>query len=282
MAFSVLTNIAGIQAQNALALNQVNLNQTLQRLSTGQRINSGADDPAGLGIASSLQANVQAINQAVANANDGVSVAQIADGALSQISNLLTQGFSLAEEAATDTVDSTGRAALDNELTSIKSEITRIATQTDYNGLQLFSTGTANSLNGTLHVYVGDTSQPGSIAVNIASITTTSGWDQTLQGASLTTAAGATTAITTLQTALEGVSSSRADIGAGINRLQSAVAVLQTQSQNTQAAESNIMDADMAQEIANLTKYQILAQTGIAALSQANASAQNVLTLLKG
>jgi len=279
MAFSILNNIAGIQAQGELALNAVNLNRTLQRLSSGKRINSGADDAAGLGIANALQANVQALDQAVRNANDGVSVAQIADGALSQVSDLLTRGFTLAEEAATDTVDDAGRTALNSELTSIKTEITRIATQTNYNGLGIFSTG---GINGALHVFVGDTSQASSIAVTIATITAGTTWNANLQSASLATKTGASNAIQTLSAALAAVSSSRADIGAGINRLQSAVSVLQTQSQNTQAAESNIMDANMAQEIANLTKYQILSQTGIAALTQANASAQSVLTLLKG
>jgi len=279
MAFSILTNIAGIQAQNQLSINAVNLNTTLERLATGKRINSGADDAAGLGIANALQANVQALDQAVRNANDGVSVSQIADGALSQISDLLTRGFSLAEEAATDTVDDVGRTALNNELTSIKTEITRIATQTNYNGLGIFTT---NGINGALHIFVGDTSQASSIAVNIATITASTTWNANFQSASLTTKDGAAAAIGTLSTALQAISASRADIGAGINRLQSAVSVLQTQSQNTQAAESNIMDADMAQEISNLTKYQILSQTGIAALTQANSSAQNVLTLLKG
>jgi flagellin len=279
MAFSILNNIAGIQAQNQLNINSVNLNRTLLRLSSGKRINSGADDAAGLGIANSLQANVRALDQAVRNANDAVSVSQIADGALQQISDLLTRGFSLAEEAATDTVDTTGRSALNNELTSIKTEINRIATQTNYNGLGIFST---TGINGALHVFVGDTSAASSIAVTIATISATNVGGADLSGASLTTKEGAVTAIDTLKTALTGMSNSRADIGSGINRLQSAVSVLQTQSQNTQGAMSNIMDANMAEEIANLTKFQILAQTGIAALTQANASAQQVLTLLKG
>jgi flagellin len=279
MAFSILNNIAGIQAQNQLNINSVNLNRTLLRLSSGKRINSGADDAAGLGIANSLLANVRALDQAVRNANDAVSVSQIADGALQQITDLLTRGFSLAEEAATDTVDSTGRAALNNELSSIKTEIDRIATQTNYNGLQLFST---SGLNGALHVFVGDTSASSSIAVTIATINTANMGGANLSTAALDTKGGAVTAIQTLRTALTSISSSRADIGAGMNRLQSAISVLQTQSQNTQAAQSNIMDANMAEEIANLTKFQILAQTGIAALSQANASAQQVLTLLKG
>jgi len=279
MAFSILNNIAGIQAQNQLNINSVNLNRTLLRLSSGKRINSGADDAAGLGIANSLQANVRALDQAVRNANDAVSVSQIADGALQQITDLLTRGFSLAEEAATDTVDSTGRAALNSELESIRTEIGRIATQTNYNGLGIFSTG---GINGSLHVFVGDTSQASSISVTIATLSTADIGGANLDDASLATKSDAVTAIDTLKTALTTISSSRADIGAGINRLQSAISVLQTQSQNTQAAQSNIMDANMAEEIANLTKFQILAQTGIAALTQANATAQSVLTLLKG
>jgi flagellin len=279
MAFSILNNIAGIQAQNQLNINSVNLNRTLMRLSSGKRINSGADDAAGLGIANSLTANIRALDQAVRNANDATSVAQIADGALQQITDLLTRAFTLAEEAATDTVDSTGRDALNNELTSIKTEIDRIATQTNYNGLGIFST---SGINGALHVFVGDTSASSSISVAIATISTTDVGGADISTASLATKDAAVTAIQTLKTSLTGISSSRADIGSGMNRLQSAVAVLQTTSQNTQAAQSNIMDANMAEEIANLTKFQILAQTGIAALTQANASAQNVLTLLRG
>jgi flagellin len=283
MALSILNNIAGLNAQNQLNINNVNLNTTLLRLSSGKRINSGADDPAGLGIASSLKANALALNQATQNANDGISVAQIADGALSQISNLLTSGFTLAEEAATDTVDSNGRTALNNQLTSIKTEIQRIAAQTNYNGVSIFSTTATSKLNGALHVFVGDTAASSSISVTIATITATSVGGVDISGTDLGTSKDtAAAAITTLKTALSGITTSRAAVGAGINQLQSAVSVLQTTAQNTTAAESNIEDANMAQEISNMTKYQILAQTGIAALTQANSTAQNVLTLLKG
>src|SRR5512137_1968728 len=123
--FSILNNIAGLNAQSQLNINNTNLTRTLLRLSSGKRINSGADDAAGLGIADSLRANVRALDQAVRNANDGISVAQIGDGALQEISNLLTRGFALAEQAATDTVDTAGRTALNSELTSIKNEIDR-------------------------------------------------------------------------------------------------------------------------------------------------------------
>ncbi len=257
MPFSILNNIAGINAQNQSTINSVNLNRTLLRLSSGKRINSGADDAAGLGIAASLRANVRALDQAIRNANDGISVAQIADGALQEISNLLTRGFSLAEEAATDTVDDTnGRAALNAELTSIKDEIGRIATRTNFNGVRHFN-DTATAMN----VFVGDIYNDSSITVTLGAVGATVG-GQDLAATTLATQAGAVTAMGNLKTALQGINSNRATLRAAMNRLQCAVSVLMTQSQNTTAAESTIRDANMAGEIANLTKYQILAQSG--------------------
>jgi len=281
--FSVLNNIAGTNAQNQLNSNSVTLARTLGRLASGRRINSGADDAAGLQIADSLRANVRALDQAVRNANDGISVAQIADGALAEISNLLTRAITLAEESATETVDSTGRASLNAEFTQIESEIARIATQTNFNGVGLFTT---TGVNGSLSVFVGDTSGASSISVTISTISVTGSTVTLIGGANLTsvdltTANGAASALTVIKNGLSGVSNMRADTGAGINRLQSAVAVLQTQSQNTLAAESTIRDANMAEEVANLTKFQILSQSGIAALSQANSNSQSVLALLR-
>jgi flagellin len=286
--FSILNNISGLNAQNQLNVNNVNLARTLQRLSSGKRINTGADDAAGLQIADSLKANTQALDQAVRNANDGIGVGQIADGALQQITNLLTRGVTLAEEAATGTVDNAGRTSLNNEFTQIEAEISRIAQQTNYNGVGIFTTGAGN-LAGTLSVFVGDITQGSSISVSISSITfnAAGGTVSNVGGADLTTVDLATSqttasnALTVLKTALNGVAGMRASIGSGINRLQSAVAVLQTQSQNTAAAESGIRDANIAAEVANLTKYQILAQTGMAALAQANTSSQSVLNLLR-
>ena len=281
--FSILNNIAGLNAQSQLNVNNVNLTRTLLRLSSGKRVNSGADDAAGLQIADSLRANVRALDQAVRNANDGISVAQIADGTLQEISNMVTRAVTLAEEAATSTVDTTGRASIDAEFTQIQAEIARIATQTNFNGVGIF---TAAGINGSLSVFVGDLSTSSSISVTIDVITTsgdtvTSLGGVNLSGVDLTTAAGAQSALTTLKSALSGVAASRAEIGAGMNRLQSAVAVLQAQSINTQSAESVIRDANVAEEVANLTKYQILAQSGIAALAQANTNSTLVLTLLQ-
>jgi flagellin len=281
--FSILNNIAGLNAQSQLNINNTNLTRTLLRLSSGKRINSGADDAAGLQIADSLRANVRALDQAVRNANDGISVAQIADGALQEISNILTRAVTLAEEAATATVDSTGRASIDAEFSQIQAEIARIANQTNFNGVGIF---TSSGLGGSLSIFVGDISTASTIDVTINTITTagdtvTDLGGQNLSTIDMTTAAGASSALTAVKDALGAVASARAEIGGGMNRLQSAVAVLQSQSINTQAAESVIRDANVAEEVANLTKYQILAQSGISALAQANVNSQQVLALIR-
>jgi flagellin len=276
--FSVLNNISGINAQNQLNLNNVNLSRTLARLSSGKRISSGADDAAGLQIADSLRANTYALNQSIRNANDGIGVAQIADGALQEISNLLTRGVTLAEEAATETVDANGKASLQAEFASITAEIDRIASQTNFNGAYLFTAAGLGG-DGALSVFVGDMSSSSTIDLQIDSFTAAD-----VNGTDLTAVdlvGDAAGALTDIQAALNSVASMRGTIGAGMNRLQSAVAVLQTQVQNTQSAESTIRDANMAEEISNLTKEQILAQSGMAALAQANSQSQNVLTLLK-
>ncbi len=282
-AFSVLNNLAGINAQNQLTNNQTFMNRTLARLSSGKRINSGADDAAGLQIADSLAAIIKAMDQAVRNANDGISVSQIADGALQEMTNILTRGVTLAEEAATGTVDDTSRISLDAEFQQIQAEIARIATQTSFNGVAMFVPGTSM---GSLSIFVGDTFSSSNISIAIDPITTngdkvTDIGGQDLSTTVLTSQADAATALTTIKDALTGIAAERAAIGSGINRLQAAIGAIQNQSQNSQAAESTIRDANMAQEIANLTKYQILTQSGMAALAQANANSQTVLTLLK-
>jgi flagellin len=289
--FSILNNISGLNSQNQLNLNNVNLNRTLSRLSSGKRINTGADDAAGLQIADSLRANTFALDQAVRNANDGNSVAQIADAALSQVTDLLTRAVTLAEESATGTLDADGRASLNNEFKSIQSEIGRIAQTVNFNGANVLETG--GEVNGSLNVFVGDINGSSSINVSIGTITVVaSGTDLTitsingesgaaLSGIDLTDAGDAADALTTIKTALNEVSQMRGSIGAGMNRLQSAVSVLQTQSQNTLAAESSIRDANIAQEVSNMTKQQILSQAGIASLSQANSNSQTVLSLLR-
>jgi flagellin len=283
--FSILHNIAALYAQNKLGITNNDLTKTITRLSSGKRINSGADDAAGLMIADSLRANVLALDQSVRNAHDCISIGQIADSALQEITNILTRTITLAEEAATETVDDVGRQALNDEYTQIQAEIARIASQTNFNGVHLF---TSDGLNGDLSVFVGDIFGSSSISVTINTITvsgetvTDIGGGIDISTIDLTTQTGAIAALDTVRAALIEVASSRARIGAGSNRLESAVSVMENQSLNTQAAESTIRDANMAQEISNLTKFQILAQTGTAALSQANASKSMILSLLQG
>jgi flagellin len=283
-AFSILNDISALRSQNLLTQNSHNLSNTLLRLSSGKRINSGADDAAGLQIADSLRANIRALDQAARNASDGIGVAQIADGALDQITTILTRSVTLAEESANGTIDSTGRASLQAEFVQIQAEVARISVQTNFNGVAIFTTG---GINGALSIFVGDTSAASSISVKINTITTSgdtvTGLGGTnLAGVDLSTQTGAVSALTTLRDALRSVSSNRATIGAGMNRLQAAVAVITNVSQNSQSAESTLRDANVAEEVANLTKFQILAQSGLAALAQANTSHQLVLNLFQG
>jgi flagellin len=282
--FSILNNISALHAQKQLGVTNTNLSQSIARISSGKRINSGADDAAGLMIADTLRANVRALDQAVRNANDCISIGQIADGALQEITNLLTRSVTLAEQAATETVDDTGRDCLNNEFTQIEAEIARIASQTNFNGVKIFVPG--DGLDGDLSVFVGDIFNSSSIAVSIATITTTGDAVDDIGGVvlsdvDLTDQDTAKDALGIIRDALIQVANERAAIGAGSNRLQSAVEVMQSQAINTQSAESTIRDANMATEISNLTKYQILSQTGMAALSQANSQSQSILSLMR-
>jgi flagellin len=276
MSLSILNNISSLQAQNSLSMTEASLGQTLQRLSTGQRINSGADDAAGLAIANGLNANITALTQSVRNASDGVGMLQVADGALSQITSLLNRAVTLATEAATGTVSDTQRSALDAEFTAIKNEIDTIGQKTTYNGQAIF---TAN----TLTVFMSDSSTAGTTSVAVAMVTVDSGH---LNGASLTadaltTAAAATSALTDINSAIADIAGLRGTLGASSNQLQAATNVMNNQIQNLTNAENGIMAADIGQETANLSKYSILQQTGIAALQQSNAMQQSVLKLLQ-
>jgi flagellin len=276
MSISILNNISSLQAQNALNMTQLSLGRTLQRLSTGQRINSGADDAAGLAIANGLDANITALTQSVRNASDGVGFLQVADGALSQVTTLLNRAVTLATEAATGTVSDTQRAALDAEFTSIKAEIDTIGGNTTYNGQAIF---TAN----TLTVFMSDSSTAGTTSVAVAMVTVDSGHlnGSSLTADALTTAAAATAALTDINAAIANVAALRGTFGASSNQLQAATNVMNNQIQNLTNAENGIMAADIGQETANLSKFSILQQTGIAALQQSNNMQQSVLKLFQ-
>ena len=271
MALSILNNIPSLAAQNQLAITSQGLQRTLFRLSSGSRINSGADDAAGLAIADGLRANVTALTQSARNANDGIGAMQVADGALAQVTNLLNRAVTLATEAATGSVSDDQRTALNAEFTAIKDEIDRIGTNTTFNGTSVFSASTTS-------IFLSDASSNSTIGVSVG-VLSASGLS--VSSDDLTDAAKATTALGDINTAIATVASDRGTIGATINRLQAAVNVMQNQVQNLSAAEDGIRSADIGQEVANLAKYNILNQTGIAALAQANAAQQSVLTLLR-
>jgi flagellin len=290
--FSIVNNIGALNALNRLGATKSGLSKTLERLSSGLRINSAADDASGLAIADGLRADVAALNQAVRNANDGASVVQVADGAMAEVSTLLQRAVSLAEQAASDTsgADSgNAKASINGEYQQILQEINRISLTVDFNGQVLLGTSGAS-----FDVQVGASS---ATAANTITLTTSAltatgtatgglgltgtGSGVTVATTALTTKAGAKTELDLIRAAIGDIASRRGELGAALNRLDSTVSVVGTQAQNLSAAESQIRDADVAGEIVNLTKWQVLNQTGLSALAQANTSAQSVLTLLR-
>jgi flagellin len=282
-AFSVLSNFSSMQAQKDLYFTNIGLNKTLGRLSSGKRIVEAGDDAAGLAIAASLKADAFALDQAVRNANDGIAIVQIADGALNKLSDLLLRAVTLAEQSASDTVGTNEKATLNVEYLEILNELDRVVSVANFKGERLFSVSQAF----TKGVYVGDTQfssfitisiggpgGAGTAALGLANANRTS-------FSSISTQSDAIATLSLLQTSIASISRWRGSLGAQQNRLVNAVGIIQVQSLNIKAAESAITDANMAEEIVNMTKYQILMQSGMSSLAQANASSQLVLQLLR-
>jgi flagellin len=272
MALGVLNNISAIYAQNNLANTQASLSKTLQQLSSGSRINSGADDAAGLSLANGLQAASSALSQSAKNAAEGVDFLQIADGALAQVTSLLNRAVTLATEASNGilTTGAGGQmAAADAEYQNILTEIGNIDTNTEYNGLNVFSTA------ASIYTTDGTTAQTDS-ATALGSVVTAIG----LSG-DLTTAANAQGELTNITLAIAAVASERGVAGASINTLQAVSNVMSTESTNTLSAENDVTATDYGQATSDMSKYQILSQTGIAALAQANQSQQLITKLLQ-
>jgi len=277
------TNVKSMVAQNALTVNNRSLSKAMEQLSTGKRINSAADDAAGLAISNKMTAQIRGLNQAVRNANDGISLLQTAEGATQEITNMLQRMRELAVQAANDTYTSSDRSALNAEVTALKSEITRIADNTEWNGMKLFTAASAGSAGGigtsglvTLQVGTGGTSG-NQITVQFNDIDSA----LSLSGVSLTSLSGATSALDTLDTAIASIDTDRATFGATINRLTYAVDNLNNVSQNSQASRSRIMDTDYAQTTTELARTQIIQQAATAMLAQANQQPQSVLSLLR-
>jgi flagellin len=265
MASVINTNIASLNTQRNLSASQSALNTSLQRLSSGLRINSAKDDAAGLAIATRMDSQVRGQQVAIRNANDAISFAQVAEGGLSKQTDALQRMRELAVQSINGTNTSTDRANLEAEFTQLTAEVTRLATATKFNGTAVFGATQTFQVGAD----AGDT------------ITTASVTAATIAG-SISTAADATAALNAIETALTSANTNRATLGAIQNRFESVVSNLNVSVENQSAAKSRIMDADFAAETANLTRGQILQQAGTAMLAQANSLPNNVLSLLRG
>jgi flagellin len=264
------TNTAALRAQNGSRVANQALQTAMERLSTGRRINSAKDDAAGLAIASSMTSQIRGMNQAIRNANDGISLAQTADGALNEVTNMLQRIRELAVQSASGTYSDDDRANLQAEVTELGAQIDDIVSNTKFNGVTVFG-----SSDVTVDIQTGY----GSSDVTTLTIT---GLDVSdASGSDISDAGGAGTALDDVDTALIAVNATRASLGAGQSRLESVVNNLSNNVTNLSDARSRIEDADFSAETTNLAKAQILSQASTAMLAQANQSQQDVLSLLR-
>lgn len=283
----VNTNVNASVAQNALVRNERSMNTAMERLSTGQRINSASDDAAGLAISSRMTSQIRGLETAVRNANDGISMIQTADGALIEVGNMLQRMRELALQASNGTTTSADRDYLNTEYQNLIGEIERIATNTQWNGGAVLN-GTASSVafqvgaNGgqTVSVNFGNFIASGTIfsAMKVANSGNGHSLSSTTTAAALTTASGA---ITVIDSAITSVNSQRATFGAAMNQLSYAVDNLSNVKVNSEAARSRIADTDYANATSELARTQIIQQAGTAMLAQANQLPQTVLALLR-
>jgi flagellin len=316
MSLGVLNNLSAVYAENNLNNTNNSLSKTLQQLSSGSKINSGADDAAGLSLVNGLAANSAALTQSSTNATEGVGMLQVADGALSQVTSLLNRAVTLATEASNGTLNTTQDTAANQEYQSILAEINNIGTTTTYNQTTVF--GQTASSGATVNIYTGDSSKSGASidGLYLAALSSTSlgdaGGAVTLTAAagavpatitytatasatnqedlSTTSLTGATVSaaqtnaqatLTALNTAIADVAAQDGYIGAQINTLNSVSQVLSTQQENVQSAQNAVQATDYASATSNMSKYEILSQTGISALAQANSVQQEVTKLLQ-
>lgn len=279
MAISIVTNVTSLNAQRNLSRTQGSLQKSLSRLSSGMRINSAADDAAGLAISEKLKSQIRSMNQAERNANDAVSLLQTAEGSMAEISGMLTRMRELAVQSGNDTVGSSERAFLQNELSDLRDEVDRLANVAEFNGTKLidgtatnirFQVGIANTTNDRLSVGIND----------MHASALGSGAGSQLSDVNIGTITGAQQALDILDSSITDVSAARAEIGATQNRLQVTIANLATARENLSAANSRIRDVDVASESAELTKKNILMQAGVSVLAQANQSPSIALSLL--
>jgi len=275
MTLSVNTNLFSLNAQRNVASTQATLGNAMQRLSSGMRVNSAKDDAAGLAIAERMNSQIKGMNVAIRNANDAISLAATAEGALSKVTESLQRMRELAVQSANATNNDGDRANLDAEFQQLGSELARVLDTTKFNNKAILGDDA-----GTLTFQVG-AGPTDTIDVTTTKLTTNT--DVTaVTGGDITSAANATTAIEDIDTAIDTVSQERANYGAYQNRFESVIGNLQVAAENQASARGRILDADFAAETANLSRGQILQQAGMAMLTQANAMPQQVLALLRG
>ena len=274
MPLSINTNIASLSAQRSFLNSSQGLDTAYERLASGKRINSARDDAAGLGVATNLESRVSGLNQAVRNTNDGISMVQIAEGAMAEVTSILQRMRDLAVQAANSSVGATERGFLDNEKDELVTALGNALKQANFNGTSLI---TAADVNLTFQVGADETDQ---LTFKIGTMSATS---LTVGGnnADMDTIVKASQAIVNIDNALNAVALARASLGAVQSQLESTVRNLSNVAENTAAAAGRIMDTDYAAETANLTKAQILQQAATSVLAQANAQPQNILSLLQ-
>jgi flagellin len=280
MSLIINTNLASLNAQRNLAVNQGSLDRSVQRLSSGLRINQAADDAAGLSISERLRAFTRGINQAVRNSQDGISLTQTAEGGLTEIGSILTRMRELATQAASGTLDTTARTALDTEYQQLRTEIDRIANVTEFNRTKLLD-GTQSATGITLQVGFHGTVNDRITVLSGVGASTATGVGITDVATSIATIGNAQSAIPYIDTAIATVATRRGELGAVQNRLGNTISNLRIAAENFTAADSRIRDADFAAETAIFTRNQILVQAATAILAQANILPQNALTLLR-
>jgi len=285
MAVRIFNNIPSLNAQRILGINNGRLAQSVERISSGIRINRGSDDAAGLAISEGLRSDIRALRQAIRNANDGVSLINVTEGALNEQSGILIRLRELASQAATGTVGSTERATIQLEFTALRNELDRIAQTTEFNGQKLIEGSLASSVTSGSHILIQvglDSTSHSRINLNtevdLGQMTSTG---LSIHELSVTSADAALTALEQVNTSIGTLTAGRGKIGAVQNRLIRTISTISIAVENLSAAESAIRDADIAEEVALLTRNQILVQAATAMVGQANLIPQSVLQLLQ-
>ncbi|MBT5549400.1 MAG: flagellin FliC [Nitrospina sp.] len=284
MPFRIFNNISSLNAQRILGINNDRLAQSVERISSGIRINRGADDAAGLAISEALRSDIRTLRQGVRNANDGISLINVTEGALNEQSSILIRLRELSSQASTGTVGSVERQTIQLEFDALRLEIDRIASTTAFNGQNLVDGSLSSSVASTNQILIQVGLDSGADSrinlneqINLTAVTSSSLGVDVL---SVTSAAGALSALDIINTSISIVTQSRGKVGAVQNRLVRTISNLSISVENLQAAESSIRDADIAEEVALLTRNQILVQASTAMVGQANLIPQSVLQLL--